>query len=215
VPSQFSSLLVETETNTNTQYLLSDTSFNISKESSNQFSTSIRHRLDGMFEWKIDSSATFKISANGGINHAEFAEQSTSSMQNQRAMLLNNSIKEQTSSSDAISNNATAIWRKRLKKKGRTITINVDESAKNSNSSGILKVINTYAGTFDSVTNQLKTTASSSLTLDANATYTEPVMKNTFVEFTYGAGIKNNTAERFSYNALANGDYNTICDSFF
>jgi len=208
--------IVETETNTNTQYLLSDTSFNISKESSNQFSTSIRHRLDGMFEWKIDSSATFKISANGGINHAEFAEQSTSFMQNQRAILLNNSVKVQTSSSDAISNNATAIWRKRLKKKGRTITINVDESAKNSNSSGVLDVINTYAGsTFDSVTNQLKTTASSSLTLDANATYTEPVMKNTFVEFTYGAGIKNNTAERFSYNALAKNVYNTICDSFF
>jgi len=207
--------IVETSANTNTQYILSDTSFNLSKESSDQLSTSLRHRLDGMFEWKIDSSSTFKITANGSINQASFSEQSTSSMENQRAVLLNNSVKKQTSNSDAISNNATAIWRKRFHKKGRTLTVNIDESAKNASSNGILNVTNTYAGVFDSVTNQSKTTASSSLTLDANATYTEPVMKNTFVEFTYGAGIKNNTSERYSYNALANGDYNTTCDSFF
>ncbi|MFM6945306.1 MAG: outer membrane beta-barrel protein [Bacteroidota bacterium] len=207
--------IVETNTNTNTQYILNDTSFNFTKATNNQFSSSIRHRLDGMFEWKIDSSSTLKISANGGINHSELADQSTSMMRNQNDVALNNSKTLQTNTTDAVNNNATAIWRKRFHKKGRTLSVNVDESAKNTNSDGILNVTNTYGGAFDSVTNQSKTTATSSLTLDANATYTEPLMKNTFIEFTYGAGIKNNTSERYSYNALANGTYNTVCDSVY
>ena len=84
---------------------------------------------------------------------------------------------------------ASALYTKKFKKKGRTFSLNVSEAYNDSQAKGYLKsdVTNyTVAGKTDSIIDQYKTNDIRISVFNTNMTYTEPLSKTLSVIFNTG-----------------------------
>lgn len=178
-----------------------------------------RQKLDGIYEVKLDSTSSLKVSVDGTLKNNEAISnyQSTSTRGND--VLLNTSNREVSNDTDEKIFRATAFWNKRLKKKGRSISVNVSGNLNESDANGFLKSENGFYnqnGLLDStsVIDQYKVNKISSKVFTSNITYSEPLTTNFSVVLNYGLGINNTDQDRRSYNALSSGQY-TLLDTAF
>jgi len=205
-----------------TQYGLNGDTSNVSRQHRTQYSKGDRHAIDAMYEWKIDSNTTVKLTANGGLKNTQ-----TSSIYNTTSLLyagdatdtLYTNNRNITSTTDATFINADLLIRRKFAKKGRTLSVDLKENYKDSKSDGHLNstiVPNSAViglippGTIDSNIDQRKVNATSTLAFAAKATYTEPLSKVTFLEVDYGVTENNSLGSNYSYNASGPGAYNSL-----
>ena len=214
---------VELDGETITQVLQRDSSFLLTDQTKNQFSNGIRNAVDAMYEWKIDSATTIKLTVNGGTKKAQ-----TSSHYFSRSILrtgdLNDSLSTNdrtiTSNSDAWFLNADLLLRKKFAKKGRTLSVDVKENAKDNTSDGHLNSLTSSAipglPAVNYTTDQKKVNGSNTLAFAGKATYTEPLSKIAYLEVDYGVTVNNSTSKVLSYDrpAGSTGDYNVLNDTF-
>jgi hypothetical protein len=212
------SLDVTGEKNTRTQNNL-PTGLIISNSDQVFDNYAFRQKLDGIYEVKLDSTSSLKVSVDGTLKNNEAISnyQSTSTRGNE--VLLNTSNREVSNDTDEKIFRATAFWNKRLKKKGRSISINVSGNLNESDANGFLKSENGFYnqnGLLDStsVIDQYKVNKVSSKVFTSNLTYSEPITTNFSVVLNYGLGINNTDQDRRSYNAVNPGQY-TLLDTAF
>ncbi len=114
--------------------------------------------------------------------------------------------------------NSNLLWRKKFKKKGRTISFNFRENYTDNTSDGFLNSSNNYylKGAFvrDTLTDQYKTSANESLSLNSKLTYTEPLSKVSSLVLNYGFIVSNSSASVNSYNKGSDAKY-TDLDSVY
>lgn len=175
-----------------------------------------RQKLDATFTIKLDTTSTLKIMVDGSLKNSKTNDNYTTSS-SRDLTLLNIGTRELNNDGDQQLFNISAFWTKKLKKKGRTLSVNIKESLNKNDTEGFLISKNTYYNQtdpkiIDSVlnVNQFKTNNSFSSVLNTNVTYTEPLSKTLSLILNYGLNLNNSSSDRRSFNQDANGQYNDL-----
>jgi len=110
------------------------------------------------------------------------------------------------------------LWKKKLKKKGRTLSFNLRENYTKDNSTGFLYSDNNFyqSGSLvqSQITDQYKTNLNENTLIDTKLTYTEPITKVSSMIFNYGIIINNSSSTVNSFNKDNNGKY-SLLDSVY
>ena len=178
-----------------------------------------RHKLDATYLVKLDTTSELKISVDGTLKQSDTETNFLSNSLRGNGTALNNSTRGLTNESDQSAFNATALWNKKLKKKGRTLSLNLVQRINRDDANGFLTSTNSFyntAGALDSIQNinQLKTDVSTSSLSNANLAYTEPLSKTFSVVVNYGIGLTKNNSDRKSFNKSASGQFDVLDSQF-
>jgi hypothetical protein len=208
---------VNGSSSTNSQYILPDTLY-YNNERQTFHNQILRNSLDGSFEFKFDSTSSIKIMADGGTDHKTTASNVFSEALASDSSLVNQNTRTSTDITDSRTVNSNLLWRKKLPKKGRTLSVNLRENYTHNSSSGYLNsVTNFYSkGDFarDSLIDQYKNYHTENTLLDSKITYTEPLSNISFLSANYGISVSNSQSDRSSFNKAGNGKYSEL-DSLY
>ncbi len=178
-----------------------------------------RHSANGTYDWNIDSFTSAKIVVRGytGLQHSN--SNFLSQLMDSSGTLVNTNLRRNYSTGDNKSFNTNFILRHRFKKVGRTISLSVDEQYRDNNSEGTLfSIANFYEKTgllkrIDT-TDQQKINNSVVSGYNGRLAYTEPILKNTFLELSYALRLTQSEAEKLSYSKNITGKYE-VFDSLY
>ena len=196
----------------NTQTILPDTVYyNNQRETFNN--QILRNRLNGSYELQIDSSASVKISANGGTDHkiteSEYFSEALASDSSQ----VNKGVRSIATTSDTRTVNSNLLFKKKFHKKGRTLSVNLSENYEKGSSDGFLSAVNDFyrADTvyLKQVTDQKKVYRNEALSFNSKITYSEPLSRVSSIIINYGIAVNNSLSNRTSYNKLPDGKYDS------
>ena len=207
-------LHVNGTTTTNSEFILPDSSYyqNQQQHFQNQI---LRNKISGSYELQIDTSSSIKLTADGTLIHKiTNTTSNTQSLLVQDSSMLNNGNSKVTSEGNHNSLNADLLYRKKLKKKGRTLSVDVLENYADIHSTGYLFSQNNFF-THDSLslsqlTDQYKIINSKTQAINANATYTEPLSIISSLIINYGIQVNNSSALKNSYNKSQGGKYDSL-----
>ena len=210
-------LHVDGSSATNSQYILPDTLY-YNNENQSFANSILRNRINGTYEFQFDSTSSLKLYADGGDDH-----KITNSIYNSEALASDSSLVNQgnrkiSTTGDNRTANSNLLWRKKLKKKGRTISLNFRETYSSNSSDGYLYSDNDFYSNGNLVQQQIidqyKTYQSESILFDTKLTYTEPLSKVSALVANYGIVVNNSNSERSSFNKSTDGKY-TELDSLY
>ncbi|HET9055215.1 MAG TPA: outer membrane beta-barrel family protein [Chitinophagaceae bacterium] len=200
---QFNDLKVNGATSSINQTILQDSSY-ITKSGQEFSGHKQRNRLYGAQEWTFDSTNTLKLKLDGSLlktNSSTYLNSSTEKNKLGQNYIANTNEQSNLNEENSKNFSTDLIWKKRLKKKGRTISITSMLNNGNKESNGFLfSDINIYDlnGQLQDqlITDQKKVVNEEQLRWDTRAVYTEPLWKNTFLELNYKLGLNRNDAKR-------------------
>lgn len=177
-----------------------------------------RQKLDATYSIKLDTTSNLKISVDGTLKNSKTNSTNMATSTREDGTLLNTNNRNLTNDVDQQLYNASAFYTKKLKKPGRTISLNVTAGSTISKANGFLKsTLNLYdlQGQLDSaqVIDQLKTENTKTSKFNTNFTYTEPLNKYLALVLNYGIAFNNSNADRKSFDQSAPGVYNLLNDS--
>ncbi len=210
-----SKITTENDARTTTQHILPDSTYTRTQDRQ-AFSDARRHRGDGLYEWKLDTAKSIRLTADAGWSNTlsetrtatrSFAEEGTEVNRSDRTLFSDATAKTQ---------NASLSWRQKMAKKGRSLSINLRESWRESITASQLDVTNIFftAGTADTVA-QRKDYNTRSLTLRGGASYTEPLSKTFFAEARYDFDLTDARSTRLSYDRSPNAEsYDQLARAF-
>jgi len=190
-----------------------------SHEKRDNYSSSIKHAANLTLEFKLDSMNTLKFTARGNSNktnstYTYFEDART--MEDDQLIYTNNRHGKMESDNNAL--NSNLLWMHKFKKLYRTLSVNIggnysktnaDEflysrlvSFKNGDTSNVRKIDQHTLGT-----NENKN-------LSTRVSYTEPLMKDTYLELNYGFASSRSVNDRevYGYNDVT-GRYDDFTDS--
>lgn len=198
---------------TNSQYILPDTLYYNHQEQhfNNQI---LRHSADGSYEIKFDSTSTLKIMADGGTDHKITNNTYLSEALASDSSMVNTNTRSISTTGDNQVLNSNLLWRKKLPKKGRSLSINLRENYTRNNSDGyLLSHTQFYQGgvpSADSTIDQYKNYHTDNLLLDSRVNYAEPLSASSFLVGNYGISINRNNSDRNSFNRVPGGKYTAL-----
>ena len=210
-------LYVNGASSTRTEFILPDTLY-FNNDKQNFHNQILRNRLNGSYEYQLDSSSSIKITADGGIDHKITNLIDSSEARASDSSLVNNALRRISTTGDNKTLNSNLLWKKKFAKQGRTISFNLRENYSNNASTGFLYSNNNYYlnGVLakDSLTDQYKTNNTETVSLNSKLTYTEPLSKVSSLVFNYGFVVSNSASTVNSYNKGNNAKY-TALDSLY
>jgi hypothetical protein len=214
----FNQVQVAVNNNTISQLTLPDSIVN--KSNANTFSRYFdrQHSLSARYDVQLDSLDEIKVTAQGKIRHKTTFEQDTSVTFNQDSAMINNSGTHKDIIGDNNTFNSTLLWQHKTHKKGRTLSFNAQENYNEINSHGTqYSLVNGYEGGVlqsQDTTDQYKTSYNRDLTLITKLTYTEPLIKNTFLVLDYGLDLLSATSDVNAYNRDPGGKYSMLDSTY-
>ena len=178
-----------------------------------------RQKLDGTFLVKLDTTSDLKIMLDGTLKNAESNSNYLSSSLRGNGVSLNGSKRNLSNNGDQKIFNASALWTKKLKKKGRTLSLTLAHQFDEDDATGFLNSENSFyntLGVLDSIRliDQYKTNLTRSSSFNSNLAYTEPLSKSFSVVLNYGLNLGTSMAERESYNKSGTGKYDLLDNEF-
>lgn len=196
----------------------------ISNNSAQRFDNSVfRQKADATYTIKPDSTSSLKFMIDGSKSNTRTNDSFNSFSRRADSSFINTSDRKLSNDSEKQGFNASALWSKKLKKKGRTLLLNIREAYRKTSDDGYLYSTNSFYGegalpgsmpdstrTID----QQKVTEASSNSLNGNLTYTEPLSKSFSLVVNYGLGLINSSSDRRSYNKSASGLYDQLDTQF-
>ena len=214
-----SQIVTENEARTTTQHILPDSTYTRTQDRST-LSDSRRHRGDALYEWKIDTAKSIRITADASWSHNLNDTRSSSRSFTEEGTEVNRSDRDLFSDGISKTQNASLSWRQKFAKKGRSLSINLRESWRESVTDSRLDVTNnffrpdgTLAGV-DSVV-QRKDYNTRSLSLRGGASYTEPLSKSLFAEARYDLDLTDAHSARLSYDRAPGAEsYDVLARDF-
>lgn len=184
----------------------SDQSFN---------NSAFRQKLDLTYDVKLDTTATLKIMVDGTVKNSEtYNDFSAASFRADNSTLNNSSRVLNNDSEDRILN-ASLLWNKKLKKKGRTLSLNIKQTMSENETDGFLNSVNSFYDEQGAITdvqniNQRKMNTRTGSLFTSNLSYTEPLSKALSLVMNYGVDVNNSSADRKSFNQSAGGQYDQL-----
>jgi len=210
-------LYVDGSSTTNSQYLLPDTLYYTN--SSQRFSNNIlRQRANASYEIQLDSTSSIKIQADGGLDHKTTGSVFNTQSLAEDSSLVNQNDRNINTIGDNRSLNSNILWRKKLRKKGRTLSLNIIERFSRSTSDGYLNSTTEFYenGSIESTQriDQYKTNLNENFSFDTKLTYSEPLSATSSLIINYGVIVNNSNSNRNSFNQDNNGKYSQL-DTLF
>ncbi len=178
-----------------------------------------RQKLDTRYEIAFDSTSTLRVSVEGTLKNSRTTNEFQASSVNNNDELLNRSVRQTHNSGDNKNFRANALWNKKLRKKGRTISINIDQRVDQDDKEGFLNSENEYydtQGQLDStqIIDQRKVNHVNNSFFGSNIAYTEPLSAYLTLAFNYRFNYSNGKSDLRSYNRSINGEYGSL-DSLY
>jgi hypothetical protein len=216
---RYNKLNTEGGGNTVSQSILPNSLF-YNREQREIFTTKQRHAINGTYEWQIDSFTSLKLVANGQRGTSNSLSTFNSETNNEAGSLANMSNRFTSALGTNGSINSNLLLRKRFRKAGRTISLTIDQQIRETKTDGNLFSINRF---FDEASgsqvridtvDQKKVNEIINQGYFGRVAYTEPIIKNVFVEIGGGIRISNSESKRLSYDESFNGKYDVLNDTF-
>ncbi|MFD1258665.1 outer membrane beta-barrel protein [Mucilaginibacter terrae] len=178
-----------------------------------------RQKADATYNLKIDSTSNIKLALDGTFKNTESRNTSKTLSVDGNGQLLNNEDKETDTDGDQKTFNFSAFYTKKLKKAGRTLSVNLSQSTDENDNKGFL--YSNVTGKRNQLTDQYKINKINTNIFNSNITYSEPFSKTFSMIANYGIGLSNSTADRKAFspsipNPTRNNDvvlYNNLVDS--
>src|SRR5690606_33281678 len=101
-----------------------------------------RQKMDTRYEIAFDTTSTLRVSINGGIKNSRSDNFYESESSNGDDQLLNQSSRRVNNEGDSKSFGANALWNKKLRKKGRTVSIRLAQTMDKDDVTGFLNAEN-------------------------------------------------------------------------
>jgi hypothetical protein len=215
---RYNKLINEGQANTYSQFILPDTVF-YQRNGNNFTSSKQRNSANGTFDVQLDSFTSIKVKANGYAGtEASTSENITESI-NKANSLVNRSRRLIESNGTNNSFNSNMILRRRFKKIGRTVSLSLIEEYLHTKTDGFLHAVNDFYDKNQIIinninTDQMKLYDVSTLTTSGRLVYTEPIVKNLFLELNYGVRVNNSMSKKLSYDKDGSGKYAALNDTF-
>lgn len=213
---KFSKVNAPGVTRTFSKTFLPDTSWFTNSVSDNYNSTR-KHSFNLTLETTLDSNNTLKWTTRANENRTTsrsnyFSEAFTEGMDS-----INNSRRD--SRNDAVSDavTTTLLWRHKFKKLSRTLSINTDLGWNRSKNDGLLYSINNFytKGVIDDrdTIDQQHIRNNESKSINTRIAYTEPLLKDMYLEVSYSFNYNANANERITNENDGSGKYTEFIDS--
>lgn len=204
-----------TRSSTYSRNFLPDSTW-LSYSDNNSFSSNLKQGANLIFETKLDSMNTLKLTAQGNMNNSESDYNNYSENRNIDSAFINTNSRQGKSKSDNSNINANLLWMHKFKKLYRTISVNGGFNYTESKGDAFLySKLDFYKnGAVDSTTVIDQQTLSDNISNNVNTriAYTEPLMKDVYLELNYVFSLGKNTNDRNVYASNA-GTYNKFIDS--
>ncbi|MFW2477946.1 MAG: outer membrane beta-barrel protein [Sediminibacterium sp.] len=218
----FSDIDLVTNRTTNRQNLLPGNSFDY-LSNSNSARRIQQQRWNGSFDHKFDSLISLKVTPVVSAQQNNSRTYSSYSSTNTSGQKINDGFSDSRTNSEALNLSATALYRQRLKKKGRTISGTFTLNYNDSKQTGDLYTRNTFyaAGVplRDSITNQKNSRNAITRNFGATITYTEPIGSKSLLEITsfYNTNSGQSDRKTYDYNSGSGkyDQYNTVLSNDF
>ncbi|MCU0335379.1 MAG: outer membrane beta-barrel protein [Chitinophagaceae bacterium] len=213
---RFQKLRTEAATSNITQFILPDTQFFNNQRGENTASR-WRHRATGRSEIFIDSSQSLVFTANGSYGGQDLENRFFSEALTGSGQPVNRSNRTTTSSGNRANFDASALWRQKFKKKGRTLSINLSTRFNENESDGFLLTYNEFfkggAPLKSDTTDQKKTNADRANSYGTRIAYSEPIGKLSIVEASVGYDYSSSRQERLTFDKK-DGKYDVLNNQF-
>lgn len=215
---KISNLIISGQNNSLQQNILPNAVnyLNYSEEFNNK---NFRNKAEIAYEIKLDSSMSLKFTTEGDLNQKETRDAFKTVTQRQGNSILNSGVRKLENSSRVGTNISTLILEKKFRKKGRSISLSLQEVYDNLNSDGHIKAENLfYKGTNipDSINriDQMKLTTSRYFEFDTRVTYTEPLTSRLFINIGYGVRANRSNSDIKTFNKGIDSSY-SVLDSIY
>jgi len=201
----------ENETDLERNYFGTNLEGQVYNETRSSNSDNYSNRLNFRFEYNIDSNNTIIITPK--LNF-----QNNLSNQNQNGstafsdVFLNSSTNVNKSISNAINFANTFLYRHKFTKKGRNISINIDNEINRRDRQNNLFANNTFFTNQDtsSILNQESEIINNGNTVSANLEYNEPLSEKSFLSLNYQPSFTENISEKQTFNADNTEQYSLL-----
>ncbi len=193
-----------------------DTSW-LTNSVSNNFSSSNKHAFNFTMECAIDSNNTLKWTTKANKNNTLTRSNYFTESFTDNGDSINNSSRNSNNKgvNDAVT--STLLWRHKFKKLSRTLSINTDLGWNRSKNDGLLYSLNNYFrnGSIDKrdTTNQQNIQNNDGKRLSTKIAYTEPLIKDMYLELSFLFSYNANSNERITYEDDGTGKYADRIDS--
>ncbi|WP_018626132.1 outer membrane beta-barrel protein [Niabella aurantiaca] len=192
-----------------------DTTWLVNNER-NSYSSSFKQNINLTYEIKLDSANTLKWIARGNQNNSSSDYSGHTEYTDTLGRFLNTNKSHGTSESDRSNFNTSLLWMHKFKKPSRTLSINTSFAYNKAKTDGLQFSDVDYFTNGDStgqkIIDQRTLSNNESSNLNTKIAYTEPLMKDAYLELSYALGINNRTNDRI-VNANAGGAYTNQIDS--
>ena len=188
-------------------------------EGSDFFSSKQRHSANATYDFQIDSSTSLKVVTDGYAGELRSINNYNSSSINALGNAINNSNRITNVQGDNQSFSGNALLRKRFKKPGRTASLSFDKQYKQNNTNGLLNALNQFYDKNGQLVNKDSIDQSKINEIINNGyytklAYTEPILKNVFVELSYGRRVSNSESKKLSFDKSVADKYEILNEVF-
>lgn len=213
---KYSKVISPGETKTFSQTFLPDTSWSNNSTSNNKTSTN-KHAINLTMDFNLDSNNSLKWTSRFNNNNSIATVDYYSETLNEQSQFINNSTRKSTTDADKNNITSSLLWRHKFKKLSRTLSINTDFNWTSVKSQGLLYSLNNYFSNGNLIerdtTDQKNIIDNINNSISTRVSYTEPLMKDFYMELTYGFSYANSQSDRLTYIQNINGKYVEPVDS--
>jgi hypothetical protein len=183
-----------------TQYILPDTTF-FQNQDNQVFQSRQRTRAEGLYDVKLDSSSSLKVTVAGAMGKSTINNRFQTQSLTENNALVNNSARATTSEGDNEQFSSTAIYRKKFKKAGHTLSAQIRQDYSQRNSEGFLNALNQFYDGQGSIVrtdsiDQQKINRNKTNAYNGTLSYTHPLSTKSYLEFNYGLAVRKNFSDR-------------------
>ncbi|HEY0677778.1 MAG TPA: outer membrane beta-barrel family protein [Chitinophagaceae bacterium] len=200
---------LEIDGNRISQTILPSTQY-FSNETRKTRNQNIRHQLNGFYDIQLDSFSSIKVTVSGNRTIGRSLAAYSSTTRNEKNRMISANERSLVSEGEKQAFTSSVLFRHKFQKKGRTLSVNVDQGYNSNETEGFLAFDNDLydtSGLFlrNDTVDQRKVSSLESFMINSKASYTEPLSKSTFLEINYGYRVNNSEALRNTYNKTTNG----------
>jgi hypothetical protein len=187
------------EQDKNRETLTKDTSL-ISKSQNYTNNKNQNHRMNFEVDHKIDSMNSILIRPSISFQQSDNFNNTTSTSTKGDFYNLNAVNQTNSSSNDGYNFNNNILWRHKMQKKGRTLSLNLSQSLSNSETDGRTmsynKIYTNTNSVINDTTDQLTNTQRETKGFGSNVSFTEPIGTKSFLELSYNFNYSLNSSDQ-------------------
>ncbi len=203
-------------TSTFSQTFLPDTSWS-NNSIRDKFSSTTKHAFNLTMEFTLDSLNSLKWTSRFNNNNSRSDENYFSEAFDEEDLLVTKNDRFSNNKAENNSVVSSLLWRKKFKKLSRTLSVNTDFNWNKSLNDGILLSRTEFYNhgvfaRYDSI-DQQNIRNSEGKSVNAKIAYTEPLVKDTYLEFSYAFNYYNNDNNRITRVKDGSGKYEEEIDS--